>query len=90
MARTQGTFLDTVWARLIAGLVAASVSGLLVWINRDALTSSPAATGPLAECLAERLGHVDKLIADGVVTAGQADEFRIRARQFCEQTAPPE
>jgi hypothetical protein len=90
VARKQGTFLDSVWARLIAGLVAATVSGLLVWINRDALTGAAAPTGPLAECLAERLGHVDKLIVDGVVSSGQADEFRIRARQFCEQTVKPD
>ncbi len=90
MARKERPFLDTVWARLIAGLVAASVSGLLVWINRDALSGAAAPTGPLAECLAERLGHVDKLVADGVVKGGQAGEFRIRARQFCEQTVSPE
>jgi len=89
VARRQRAFLDSVWARLIAGLVAATFTGLLVWINRDALTSGPATDGPLAECLAERLGHVDKLVADGVVTEGQAGEFRIRARQFCEQTVQP-
>jgi hypothetical protein len=89
MPSEHRSFLDTIWARVVAGLVALVFAGLLVWLNRDALTGGTnAAAGPLAACLAERLAHVDRLIADGVVKAGQADEFRIRARQFCEQTVP--
>ncbi len=87
MARARGSFLDTIWARLIAGLVALLFAGALAWLNRGALTGS-APSGPLAACLEERLGHVDKLIADGAVKPDKADEFRIRARQFCEQTVP--
>ena len=88
MAPAGGSFLDTIWARLLAGLVALVFAGILAWINRDALSGPEAASGPLAECLAERLGDVDAMVADGVISDGQAAQFRIRARQLCEQTVP--
>jgi len=81
------SFLDTVWARLIAGLVAATFAALLVWINRDALMET-AGGGLQDTCLAQRMADIDKLVADGTISGGQAKEFQIRARQLCAQSAP--
>lgn len=88
----RASFLDTIWARLIAGLVALAASGLLAYLNLAALTGTveSGGDGPLTACLEKRLGYVEAMVADGVVKTGHAAELRIRARQQCGQTAQPD
>jgi hypothetical protein len=88
LRRSGRSFLDTVWARVIAGLVALAAAGALVALNRDALFGS-GAHEPIADCLNEQLGLVEKLVSEGKVQPGQVDEMRIRARQLCAQAPVP-
>ena len=77
--------LDRRAARLVALAVFAAMVALLAYIHRDDLFAEepPEATGPLAECLAARLGAVDKMIGEGVVSADQAQLFKTRAVALC-------
>ena len=77
-------------ARVIAFLLIAACVATLAYMHREALfftaENSAAAGNPeLAACLAERIGAVDKMQADGVVNQGQYDAFRDRAEAFCQQ-----
>ena len=84
MERTS--FLDTIWARLIAGLVALTAAGSLAYLNREAFFAPPMGSQVDAHsaCLEERFKDIDDMVADGTVKPGQAAEFRIRARQLCQ------
>jgi len=89
---TRQSFLDTIWARLIAGLVALAAAGVLAYLSRDAIwtTAGTDPEGSPTACLEEQLGHIDKLVAEGAVKSGQVAEMRIRARQFCESPSAAE
>lgn len=55
----------------------------------SAVDSAPA-NPQLAACLAERVGAVDKMRQEGIVTPAQYDTFRARAVAFCETEFPPQ
>jgi hypothetical protein len=85
------SFADTAAARGIAALVLVLVILSLIWLHRHDLflSEQPAASNPaLAACIAERVGHVETMQDEGVITPQQAESFRARAIQFCEQTVP--
>jgi hypothetical protein len=85
------SFADGPVARLIAVLVILVCAATLVYLHRETLfhsggTTETAAGNPeLAACLAERLGAVDKMRAEGVINEAQYDVFRSRAEAFCQQ-----
>ena len=86
-------FLDGRGARLAAGGVIVVGLAVLTAFHWEDLFPPPAAevagNPELAACIAERGGHVDKMVADGVIGADQAEGFRARAIAFCEQQFPP-
>lgn len=91
--RPPPAFLDTLAARGVAALVLLLVIAALVWLHRyDLFPPEEAASGnpALAACIAERTGHVDTMLEEGVITPEQGESFRARAIQFCEQTVPPQ
>lgn len=51
--------------------------------------SSAGGNPALTACLSERLGTIDKMNNDGVITAAQYDLFRTRAISYCETEFPP-
>ncbi len=87
-------FIDGPGGRLVAACVLVVGIAILVAFHWEDLFPPPeaevAGNPELAACIAERAGHVDKMIADGVIDAAQADSFRARAIAFCQQQFPPE
>lgn len=85
----KGAFLDSRAARGLAFLCFLLCVAALVYLNRDALVSAPetaAVSGgddPFARCVAESVRKIDKMRADGVIQAGQAELFRNRAEARC-------
>ncbi|MBA5775826.1 hypothetical protein H2509_01655 [Stappia sp. F7233] len=55
----------------------------------SAVDSAPA-NPRLDACLSERVGAVDKMREEGIVTPAQYDTFRARAVAFCEAEFPPQ
>ena len=108
MATAQQTsgFADTIWARLLALLIAIAIAWLL-WANWSSdfralvsggeqaatpvvSTSEPAkpANPALQECLAKRVGDVDQMKEDGVLSDAQYGSFRARAEELCRAQNP--
>lgn len=88
------SFIDGPGARIVAVLVLIGVGAVLAAMHWDDVFAPEGEAGAgldpaVAACIAERVGHVDRMVADGVVAAAQADSFRARAIQFCEQQAAP-
>lgn len=84
------SFADGPVPRIVAVLLIVICVATLVYLHRDTLFGSDsgpevAANPELAACLAERVGAVDKMRADGVVNEVQYDTFRARAEAFCQQ-----
>ena len=85
----KGAFLDSRAARGVAFLCFLLCVALLVYLNREALFAAPetaaAATGddPFAKCVAENARKIEKMKADGVIQAAQADLFLSRAEARC-------
>jgi len=90
--------------RLVALLISVAALLLMLWIGRNdvpglntawaTLTGSgqqQASTGnpELDACLVQRVGDVDKMREDAVITAAQYDAFRARAEAFCFAQYPP-
>lgn len=82
------SFLDRPIARLCAVGVALLMAAALAFMHRDDLfPPEPAAVDaddPVARCLAERAVDIDKMAAEGTITAQQADLFKSRAEALCE------
>lgn len=58
--------------------------------SSSAAPTDIAADNPaLAACLTERVGAVDKMKAEGIVSAAQYDTFKARAVAYCETEFPP-
>lgn len=80
-------FLDTIWMRLIAALVA--ICGVLLFVaaNQDflsrAFAGSAGESGPYEACLNERMEAVERLAQEAGYTAKQRELAEIRAREFC-------
>jgi hypothetical protein len=82
-------FLDRSIARLCAVGVALLMVAVLAYMHRDDLfpqqvAVGPAADDPVARCLAERAIDIDQMLADGIVTAQQAELFKSRAEALCQ------
>ncbi len=100
-----GGFADSIWARLLALLLAVGI-GWLLWSNwaQDfqtlfagetentpvISTSEPAkpANPALEECLAQRVGDVDRMREEGILSDTQYGSFRARAEELCRQQNP--
>ncbi|MTI42350.1 hypothetical protein JM93_01765 [Roseibium hamelinense] len=98
--------MDGVAGRVTALAIAGASLGLMIWIGRedvpilrDTVAMITGSSGPSTEgtgnpeldaCLAKRVGDVDKMRADGVVSDAQYETFRARAVGFCEAQFPPE
>ena len=99
-------FADTIWARLLALLIAIAI-GWLLWSNwasdfkalfsggeKAAVpvvsTSEPAkpANPALDDCLAQRVGDVDRMKEEGVLSDAQYGSFRSRAEELCRAQNP--
>jgi len=57
----------------------------------EATTAAIAETNPaLAQCLQKRIGDVNQMKQDGVLTEAQFADFKARAEQLCIQQNPPQ
>ena len=87
---TDTHFLDGRGARIVAGAVLVFSLGMIGFLGREnfmpAAEETVQSTGnpELDACLQERVGAVDQMRADGVINAGQYEQFRGRAVAFCE------
>jgi len=105
-AQQTHSFVDTIWARLLAILIAIAI-GWLLWSNWSSdfstlfaggeqeaapvvSTSEPAkpANPALEECLAKRVGDVDQMKEDGILSDAQYGSFRARAEELCRAQNP--
>lgn len=82
-------FLDRRLARLCAVGVALLMAAVLAFMHREDLFPPQAAEGlaaddPVARCLAERAVDIDKMQAEGTITAQQASLFKSRAEALCQ------
>lgn len=91
--------------RGIALAIALAALGLMVWIGRNDVASIQYAMSlisgkPTSEtqgsgnpeldaCLAQRVGDVDQMKADGVINASQYEAFKSRAISLCQAQHPP-
>ena len=94
MARAQRSFLDRPVARIIAALVFLGCIAALVYLERERLWQAAAdhagADDPFARCFAERSAQVDRMLAEGVIEAAQAELFKTRAEAMCRAQAEGE
>jgi hypothetical protein len=81
-------FLDRPAARLCAVGVALLAAAALGVMHRDDLfppeQAAVNADDPVARCLAKRATDIDKMAADGTITAEQAALFKSRAEALCQ------
>lgn len=84
--------LDRPAARLVAVAVMLAAFGALGVIHRDDLTAWLAGPvvkdDPLARCISEHHGTIDKGVTDGIFTPEQAALFKSRAEALCRSTVP--
>ena len=82
----DSSFLDGKAARLVALGVLLVVAALLLRIHWDDLFPPPAGyfDDPVAICMAARAADIDKMLADGVIDEGQAQQFKGRAQALCQ------
>jgi hypothetical protein len=78
--------------RVIAVLVMIASAGVIAWHHRDDLMPAPVAPIDPAEaayqaCVTERDAGIDKMQADGTITAQQATLFKTRADALCRSQA---
>ena len=80
-------FLDRPTARVLAGLVCVFCLAALVYLERERLwpgaAVATAANDPFGRCFAERSAQIDRMLAEEVIEAAQADLFRARAEAMC-------
>ena len=85
------SFLDRPLARVCAVGIALLMAVALGWMHRDDLfpaeeLAAPAADDPVARCLAERAADIDRMAAEGTISAAQASAFKGRAEALCQAT----
>lgn len=82
------SFLDRPLARFCAVGVALLMAAVLAFMHRDDLFPPERAAmspdDPVARCLAERAEDIDRMAAEGTVTAQQAELFKSRAEALCQ------
>ena len=104
-AEQSSSFADTLWARLLALLIAIALA-LFLWFNwssdfktlfaasddvAPAVTSfEPAkpANQALQDCLVQRVGDVDRMKEEGILSESQYSAFRSRAEGLCRAQNP--
>ena len=84
----KDSFLDTVWARLIAVLIAVGGIALFVASNQATLSGSDgemagAGNGGYQQCLDERLAAVETLAKEAGFTVKQIELAEVRAAETC-------
>ena len=85
----KSAFLDSRAARGLAFLCFLLCVALLVYLNREALfpasesTAAVSGDDPFAKCVADSARKIEKMKADGVIQAAQADLFLSRAEARC-------
>ena len=85
----KSAFLDSRAARGVAFLCFLLCVALLVYLTREALFPAPETTAavsgdnPFAQCVADNARKIEKMKADGVIQAAQADLFLSRAEARC-------
>jgi hypothetical protein len=88
--RHSTPFLDTIWARLIAAVVAVGGIALFLAVNWDRLVP-PQSDRALAgnqeyqQCIAERMDAIAALEAEAGLTRFQAELHQQRADAVCRQ-----
>ncbi|UUX52031.1 hypothetical protein NUH88_10070 [Nisaea acidiphila] len=90
MQRTA--FLDSWRARALAGLVLVGAASSLAYLHRGDIAGflgapeekAMPANGPLAECLSQRYGAVDKMLQEGIIDEAKHRLFRQRAAAMCQ------
>lgn len=84
----QVSFLDRPAARLCAVGVAVLMAAALAFMHRDDLfppeQAAVDANDPVALCLTERAADIDRMLAEGTITAEQAALFKSRAEALCQ------
>jgi hypothetical protein len=90
MALPPRAFLDRPVARGLALLVLLACLAGLAWLERERWLPSEtrvAAEDPAALCFAERAAEIDRMLAEGLIEAPQAEAFKSRAEAMCRATA---
>ncbi len=97
-------FLDGRLARLLAGLIAlvALMAMAQIWATASrtdlagkpltgskAALSDPSGYAAFTKCKAERTADVDRMLADGLITAAQHADYRAKAITTCAGQFPP-
>lgn len=98
METQSAHFLDGRAARVLAGLIALVALMIVaqIWSNAArvdlagaplapdaAALSDPSGYQAFIECKAERAADVDRMLADGLITAAQHADYREKAIQTC-------
>jgi hypothetical protein len=88
--RPQRAFLDRPIARVLAAVVCLGCIAALAYLERERLwqtADQQAADDPFARCFAERAAQIDRMRAEGVIEAAQAELFTTRAEAMCRAEA---
>ncbi len=93
MTTEKAHFLDGGKARGLAILIAAVAAAALGWINREAFWGDDEATSyagnpELAACLTERVGAVDTMRSEGIISDAQFTTFKTRTVDYCHAQFP--
>ena len=90
MAQADRSFLDGALARGLAVVVFLACVAGLAWLERARLLppeGAAAAADPAAASLAERSAEIERMLAEGLIEAAQAELFKTRAAAMCRATA---
>jgi hypothetical protein len=90
-AAESRSFLDTIWARLIAAAIAIGGVAIFVSANWEGLVGGPdqalAGNPVYRECMAERMAAIETLRREANLSVRAYDLHRQRADAFCRQQA---
>jgi hypothetical protein len=88
MPRHAGSFLDSLYARLLAGAVLALVvAALLTFHWEDIVSSDEAAVAgddPVTACIAQRSHEIDEMIRENPQMSSRRDTMIARVAPMCE------
>jgi hypothetical protein len=90
--RRRRPFLDRPIARVIAAVVFLGCVASIGYLEREWLwpgaVERTAADDPFARCFAERSAEIDRMLAEDLIQAGQAELFKSRAEAMCRAQTP--
>lgn len=82
-------FLDTIWARLLAGAIAIGGIALFLTVNWDRVEAyrqgGLAGSSAYQQCVEERMAAIANLEQEAGLTRKQLELHRARAEGFCQQ-----